>query len=328
MGCELTLVVAQHSGPVVSAVCDTGVIENQKQLPFARQCPKLCILENGVAVGFAGVVALATQYIREFNQSGAINFSEIADYFLDCHLDSQRRVDFILLFDKPLPRLVVVRDGERKTGATGWIGDKAAFEAFQKYRSQRHGGPHVSSHEDFNIVTHSNNEANPNNKAFNLLGAMRFVMLDPAVRSAFGFAATVNNLDGEFRFRNYTFVLGDKVPSIILPEQLVQKISPDLEELREFAQSCFVSVPGSAKRALAYHFPRGKLTYMFWAEDGPILDCTRCVLGKNLDEFNAMTRTEMGIEWQGSLVLRTEPPASYGIDRKRWKTSVTPFRKR
>jgi len=132
----MTLVVAKKKGEVLSLVSDTGISLNGEQLGPDKQIPKLCILDRNLAVGFSGSSDLALRAIRAAPKDGAATYRSVTSHFLEGH--RQYDTDFILAFGPPLSKLARISDGEVKQGHTAeWIGDQAAFAAFQEFRQTR-----------------------------------------------------------------------------------------------------------------------------------------------------------------------------------------------
>ena len=88
-----------------------------------------------------------------------------------------------------------------------------------------------------------------------------------------------------------------------------------------YAASCLVSDPKCEVQAVAYHYLSGKVTYMYWGKKGEPLMNARTVTGKNIVEFVEETKHEFGIEWMGTVISRTTPPADYGVPPNRWQFS-------
>jgi hypothetical protein len=65
----MTLVVVRQRRDIISAVCDTGIIEHGMQLSADKHVPKLCILTPHIAIAFAGNPDLALKYLSNFSES-------------------------------------------------------------------------------------------------------------------------------------------------------------------------------------------------------------------------------------------------------------------
>ena len=53
-----------------------------------------------------------------------------------------------------------------------------------------------------------------------------------------------------------------------MPRTFAAQIAPELDELRSYMASCFVTAPTSAVQGVAYHFAHPKLTYLYWGNAG------------------------------------------------------------
>jgi len=129
----MTLVVARVSKRnCISFVSDTGVTHNSERLGPEHQLPKLAILNDSTAVGFAGSTELAVRAIENAPRGGDASYGQVTEHFLSAH--KQTNVDFIIGFGPPLSKLAAVKDGKiRQRGTTEWIGDKNGFEAYQRF---------------------------------------------------------------------------------------------------------------------------------------------------------------------------------------------------
>ncbi len=313
----MTLVVACLKNGIIAAVSDTGVTEHDQALSPERQIPKICIVTPDLAVAFAGASELAIRYLENFPPIAIEPYKTTVEYLLRCHQDAHQSVDFLALFHKPVPKVVAIRDGRVfPTQSTAWIGDQSAFGAFQQHRHSRSG---ASRMEMPLIQTVQPSEANPDNTTFAMLGALRNVLIDTNIASVFGFGIAVNNLEGFFSYRSYTFILAEREISPVLPISVLRQIAPERVELKEYAASCFVSHPAGVVQAVAFHFPRGRLTYMYFGTRGKPLTEVRTITTKNIKEFMADTAAEFAISWIGVVTLRTRPLPEYGVPLNEWR---------
>ena len=182
----------EKEGQGSSLVSDTGISLNGEQLGPDKQIPKLCILDRNLAVGFSGSSDLALRAIRAAPKDGAATYRSVTSHFLEGH--RQYDTDFILAFGPPLSKLARISDGEVKQGHTvEWIGDQAAFAAFQEFRQTRR--PRLPFMKE---VLASGQEAEAQQPTFDLIGSMRTVIERPDVTSVFGHAVAASNIAGPF----------------------------------------------------------------------------------------------------------------------------------
>lgn len=319
----MSLVVGQEKGGIVALVSDTGVVEHGVQLP-PKQCrPKICLCGPDIAVGFAGSPELAAKALQRFAAVDDKDYDTTTQFFLNEHQGADGGVDYLIGFNRPAPKIVKISEGAISpciSGRTAWIGDRDAFSAFQKYRTSRRGHSVTSHLEDLNLVSIQLSEENPQNKTFELLGTMRFVILDSSIKTVFGEGVAVNNVDKEFRYRSFAWVLAEKRSSLILPKSHVDATAPERSELRNFAASCFVTVPGSSVQGIAYHYLAAKITYFYWGSLGQPLVNVRIFTDKTWEEFKSATEAEFGVKWVGMLVTRTMRPDAYGLPPSKWRT--------
>jgi hypothetical protein len=255
--------------------------------------------------------------VAEFPKSST-TFRQVVDYFLDCH--RRGGVDFLVCFNRPVVKMVVVREDHiSDPRKSAWLGDIEAFSAFQEYSHNRRG---ATPFEALQLTTQRQQEADFNNLTFPLIGHIRHVILDQKVPSVFGSIVAVNNVEGSFQYRHYAVVLNERPLTLLLPKTFVDRIRPELTELQNYAASCFVTDPKCPIQGVAFHYVQGKLTHFYWGPKGELLSSARIVKEKNIEDFMQTTREEFGMEWFGSLVLRTAPPATYGIASNRWQISV------
>jgi hypothetical protein len=318
----LTLVVAQQKGTVIAAVCDTGITRAGMQLGPREQQPKVCILSKNIALGFSGSPDLAATQIGNFSTPTSDVFRATTDYFLSAHRKDD--LDFLLLLHHPVAKIVKISDGRiYHPSQTAWIGDKNAFELFQRYRTEKTSGPAASRFEVPLISTTKESEKNAQNSTFDLIGALRYVLLDSSTPSVFGDVVAINNVEGHFEYRSYNVILDTHHVPLLLPRQVMDKLVPELEEIRKYSVSCFVTAHDASIQGVAVHFMHGKLTHLYWGRSGGLLSNARVIVGKNIEEVFALTKAELGIaSWIGQIMARVPPDAAYGIPKERWKISV------
>jgi hypothetical protein len=318
----MTLVVASRKRSVIAAVSDTGIVEHGRRLPPEQRLPKICILDRNLAVGFAGSPELAVRYLREFPQGDQRTFRSTVDYFVARHRESEGSVDFLLLFNRPTPKIIRIRDGGVSDSMrTAWIGDHDGFERFQRYRARQGLAAVASRYEAAQLTTSKVSESHRDNDTFEMLGALRYLLIDPAVPSVFGEGVAVNNVDGAFEYRHYAIVLVARRTGILVPPAFARRvIAPEIEELRDYAASCLVTAPAAPIQGVAYHYLRGKVTYVYSGERGKPLDDALVFPDMNVQAFMDATKAEFG-EWHGSIVTATQPPPDYGISPTSWKMS-------
>lgn len=318
----MTLVVARQKGSIIAVVADTGISKQGVNLGPEQQLPKICILTPDIAVAFAGEPDLAVRYLNAFPRTPAPSYRSTVDYFAACQVDSEDSVDFLILFNRPSPKMVPIREGEPQAPVKGaWLGDQSAFEVFQHYASRPPLSNLTSAYEVPQLVTNAESEAHRKNETFSMLGTLRYVLIDSAVPSVFGSGVAANNVDGTFQFRSYAFKLDVRPANILVPPSFARRLAPEIVEIRNYAASCLVTKPDAPMQGVAYHYAHGKLTYMYSGQRGHALSNAKVFNDMNVEQFIAATRGEFG-EWFGSVVLGVPPPASYGIPRHRWKIST------
>jgi hypothetical protein len=313
----MTLVIAQKKGAIISAVSDTGVTENGLPLPPERGLPKIAIHSPDLAVGFAGNPELALEAIAALSRGASP--PAVVGHFRDFHRAKEQVVDFILMLRRPTLRLVKIANGEVGTGLglTAWIGDHDAFAEFQRYRNDRRS--RRVAHEIPLLLTHKQSESNPDNATVDMIGSMRRILLDRRLPHVFGHAVGVNNVDGGFEYRPYAFVLDERRSSLLLPDAFLHRLEPESRELRDYSASCFVTTATSPRSAVAFHFMRGKITYIYHGDRGAPLAHYTLARAMNVDEFMEMMRAKGCTDWTGQVVTRTPPTPDYGIAPHRWQ---------
>ena len=155
--------------------------------------------------------------------------------------------------------------------------------------------------------------------SFDMIGSMRTIIERADVPSVFGHPVGINNALGSFEFLNYTVTLEEKasfkLPRSVIPPQVMSRIA----EAQNYAFSCFVSSPADSNQAAAFHYLRGKVTYIYWGKSGEPL--TNFVLHRDLKaiELGEWALTELGVKWIGSITSRAGIPANYGIPTNQWQ---------
>lgn len=154
-----------------------------------------------------------------------------------------------------------------------------------------------------------------------MLGTLRYVLIDPAVPSVFGSGVAVNNVDGSFQYRSYAFQIAVRPSDILVPRAFIQRVAPEIAEIRAYAASCLVTKPDAPVQGVAYHYAHGKLTHMYSGDRGRPLSESAVVADMNIEQFIEATKSKFG-DWFGSVVVSVAPPAGYGVARDRWKIST------
>jgi len=313
----MTLVYAQQVGTTISVVSDTGVTDGDVRVQKEHEAPKIVILNPDLCVGFAGGVDLAHRYLRGFHSEPRPTVPGVIGYFEECHSQSNGQVDFLLMFNKPVQKIVRISGGRpyMKVQAA-YIGDKDGFEQFQYFREHR--TIHGAFPKTMFLTTALESEAIKGNPTFVNVGAMHRVVNEAEVPSVFGDAIAANNVDGYFRYRPYSVLVSPNIPKVGLPAGYMERARSELNEDVNYALSCFVSDPGAANMGIAMHHVFGKLTHLYSADAGQPLTLTEIIRNSNIKEFTDAFAHGYG-EWRGTVNLRRPPPSEYGL---RFQSSV------
>jgi hypothetical protein len=279
------------------------------------------VLTPDLCIAFAGNPDLAHRAMRSLPELSGDAYRTVTAHFLRHHLEGDQQAEFLVLFNKPSPKIVAIREGRMFAPASsGWLGDHAAFDAFQRYRHTREPRPVASQFEALQVMTHES-ERNPKNVTQMLIGAMRYVLIDPTIDSVQGSCVAVNNVEGHFTYRQYALLLSERRSTIILPSASEPASLAERAELREYAESCFITSPDSQIQGVAFHFAVGRVTHMHWGQPGGPLTNARVIGGMNIEEFERLTLAEYGAQWRGIVALRTPPPAEYGALQRPWQAT-------
>ena len=280
----MTLVFAQKKGNVTAIVSDTGITKFTKRLSPERCTPKICILTPDLAVAFAGDPDLAKRSINSLPANA--NYKAITDHFLKCHHEADHQVDFLILLSGRTQKILRVRGGNISDPlSSAWIGDKAAFEVFQRYRNS---GPSATVTSVFeNPALFSTYDLDDTTSQ--IVDALHYVIMDSSVESVFGFCVAVNNSNGGFKYIDYALALTEREFSIAFTEEFLQEIAPERDELRKYALSCLVTDGTARMVGLAFHVFHAKLTYVYLGESGKPLEYSRKMVGRNIEEFRQDT---------------------------------------
>jgi hypothetical protein len=295
----MTLVVARQSGNTIVLVSDTGITNLGERVSRDKFIPKITIIHPDIAVGFAGDPDLGLRAIT--TAPSERSYRSMVDHFLSESKRYQGGVDFILTFNKPLVKSVVVSDGQVSKNRQ-WIGDHKAFSAFQKFFMKREVSPSASNLESLIVATSLKLDSLDDNPTLRMIAAMRYVLLDKDVGSVFGDPLAVNNAEGSFLYRPFAWILGNI-------EQGLCRIRPpegyegELRELSEFAYSCCVIKRPAPIRGVAYHYHFARLTYLYWGEIGRPIMNAEVIKDLSFEKFMKAfeERFEFEVKWQGLL---------------------------
>jgi hypothetical protein len=151
---------------------------------------KLIIVSEHICIGFAGDVEYAENAIREINPNRY--FENVLNTLVKHHQESDRKTDFILCINTVTPSIFVIKDGEFKLSNHGWIGDKLAFERFQKSRIA-------------------------DNKSIS--SAIDDVINDESIKTVGGFNVSVHISNGRFVFGNYMNMHREAMSITLIPNK-------------------------------------------------------------------------------------------------------------
>ena len=289
---------------------DTGVIHNNERLSQEQQLPKLAILNDRIAVGFAGSTDLAVRAIENAPRGGDASYGQVTDHFLSAH--KQTNVDFIIGFGPPLSKLAAIKDDKiRQRGNIEWIGDKNGFEAYQRFRLERV----KSSEAPYEPLLGTGSEPDLQTPLFNMLHAIRYAIQSKQAETVFGYAVALNNAEGAFAYRPYQVLFDPLGEQVTRARETSTGLLSQIAEAEAFAFSCFVGSAGDPTQAIAFHHLRGKLTHMYYGEAGTPLKHFRRYAGINIQEFTTATGKEFGIRWSADVLAVAGVPESYGLPR-------------
>jgi hypothetical protein len=72
-------------------------------------------------------------------------------------------------------------------------------------------------------------------------------------------------------------------------------------------------------QAVAFHYMRGRLTYVYYGAPGEVLN--RFVLYKDMNviEIGERAAAELGVNWIGGISSREGVPQGYGVPTDQWR---------
>ncbi len=127
----MSLVVANSHGRCVSLVADTKLsIPQHRTNPFLNGCGKIIVVNDTIAVGFAGIVDDAASTMKTLSRE--MSSSEVVEIL--CKATSiLPTVDFLVADNVSSNPITKVSCGKSERGSYAWIGDGEAFNHFQKF---------------------------------------------------------------------------------------------------------------------------------------------------------------------------------------------------
>lgn len=203
----MSLIVARKIRNAYIIVGDSRLLDpKQGSISLPRDSViKSLIIAPDFCVSFAGSLSFANDAIRGFKYEWLKDStqSKIIDHFFTIHSDSNRQVDFILVWNEPINRLVQIKDGSYSDTISSWVGDAIAFERFQKafLSNEQHSW---QAHTIFTeIVASSNHPDFCSNTLSIMMSAMRIVIEDSSIPSVGGFVVPVASHKGDIRYIPY-----------------------------------------------------------------------------------------------------------------------------
>ena len=311
----MTLVVAKKKGSILALVSDTGIELQGQQLAVNQHLPKIAILNKQLAVAFAGSSELALAAIAAAPKEESASYAEITQHFLESHQANDKAVDFIIAFGAPLYKFAKVAEGTiRQNRLVEWIGDHVGFEAFQDFRENR-SDPSIPF---ITPMLHSIKEAEKKSPCFDMIGTMRDVIGRSEIANVFGHPVAVSNVDEIFELTSYGVTLEEN-PSFKLPAgSNPLRVMGQIREAQQYSFSCFVSSPSDPMQAVAFHYLRGKVTYVYFGPQwGALTEFVR-LDAMNVLDLQQYASEHFGIHWIGMISSRTGVPADYGVPASQW----------
>ena len=311
----MTLVVVKLKGDRISAVADTLVTQADGSKPIDKSLIKIAILDDDRAVAFSGNPDFAREALLAYRRESLHSRVQVTNFFLNRHLASEGQTDFILMYGKP-SQVLTVHDG-RVAGMTPsktcWSGEQAGFDRFQAYWHNQAAPRNGPSWEIPCIATDDPIEARAPAQLLRMLLALRSVIVERSTASIGGFVAGLSNAHGHFRYAKYALILDSNFTMV--PAQSLLRV--EVEEQQDYAQSCLVAIQdGQRRQAVAFHFAKGFLTYLFLDNDSGLCDDAQIIPDKTFAEFEDYTHQKYGFKWSAFIVDRrgVPTPGSRGSD--------------
>jgi hypothetical protein len=252
----MSLVVAQATDEGPRLVSDMRATYPDGRRPqFKTDTLKAIVVAPSITVCFAGDVQAGLQGVRQFalelRESSPLE--RLIDSLQTLTLDNRRPVDFIVATNSTNCQLTRIRGSlvERNL-QIAWIGDPAAFEAFQLERNR--------PQDELRKTIESS--LTPAQVVMSRLGrAMDAVIDNPKVNSVDGFCVAVAHKPTGFDYLPSGFIhLGRDI--VIRPgEDLISKMAQSVEEGGYAVTVVEPAEPGTP--ALALNFPRARLGILF-----------------------------------------------------------------
>ena len=129
----MSLVVAQHVEDDIRIVCDTyyGKIDALHGDLFAGAL-KAIVVSPARCVCFVGSGEAAKAALRPVIDDPSMPCEQVLQHLLEHHVRSEHHVDFLVAFADAPVSLARIAGGEVESALrAAWIGDQAAFEAYQ-----------------------------------------------------------------------------------------------------------------------------------------------------------------------------------------------------
>lgn len=168
-------------------------------------------------------------------------------------------------------------------------------------------------------MLHSVKASERRSPCFDMIGTMRHVIGRDDIPAVFGHPVAASNVDGAFELSSYGVSLEEnrsfKMPAGSDPFQVMGQI----REAQQYSFSCFVSSPGDPTQAVAFHYMRGKVTYIYFGPQWEALTKYVRLDGMNVLDLQKYADEHFGIHWIGMINSRTGVPADYGIPASQWK---------
>jgi len=282
----MTLVVARCDKGRIAIAADTLLTEHGSPLPINAGVVKSCCLPGYICVSFSGSPELAEKAFRDFSTSfprGA-NFSSTVSFFQSS--SSSTGNDYLIAFGDA-PRLVTIRAGHRvdRISKTHWIGDKAAFESFREYETQRKA--RYEQGRAVNVAMFADEMTG--SPASELYSTMRNVVREEKLHFVRGFVSVLSNRDIVFRYSVCSDILMDRPKGLSADGTFALTDKFDLHASRENYRFSMDQIsPGYYNmNVVAFYVLKGKLLFIFRGTNNGVAN--RCSVIQNVEPSHIAT---------------------------------------
>ncbi|WP_348944401.1 hypothetical protein ABHF33_13290 [Chitinibacter sp. FCG-7] len=202
----MTLIIAKITENQINIIGDTKLTihKNPKANPYKDGCLKQYILNDTTAIAFAGLQEHFEEALPKIKKANTTE--EIIN--ITCAAQKEGADFELLLADLSNLSLKFIKNSIVSDTIAGYLGDKSAFEIYQKYYHTESNENQILNTATLQIVQQPDPQRSDYSNCFN---AFKKTMLDPNNATTGGVLVPLCSHQGKFRYMGYADINSDPI---------------------------------------------------------------------------------------------------------------------